>query len=658
MEYRSLTAQEISELEDAGCHAEEWSRVLVAEGFRPGAVARCTFSGAVRLGAFEEPIRHGATHLPSGVRDSYLHEVTVGSNSLVQSVGLLANYDVGREACILSCDSLTVEGETSFGNGVRIEVLNEGGGREIPLFDRLSAPVAYLAVCYRHRPRLVDAIEQMVRHYAAGKEGTRGAIGEGARVLNCRTIRNVAIGVRATLEGCTLLQNGTICSSAEAPTTVGAGVTASDFIIGTGSVVDGGAMLKQCFVGQACRIGRQFSAEGSAFFANTECFHGEAVSVLAGPYTVSHHKSTLLIAGVFSFYNAGSGTNQSNHMYKLGPLHQGVVERGSKTGSSSYLLWPSRVGPFTVVLGKHSAHFDTGSLPFSYIDESDGRSVLWPALNLFTTGTKRDGMKWAARDRRTDPEKLDPIRFEVFSPLTVGRMMQGIAELEELYASAPREQEYVRHVGIDIKRLLCRRAPRRYRMAVEAYLGETLVRRLEAAEDPADALARPSAGAAGEGDWVDLLGLLAPRGQVESLCDAVERGQVDTLDALQGRLQALCDAYEDHEWAWVLAAWEEWHGEVPAKMSTAELAGVVRDWEETALKLNAMILKDAQKEFDQTSRIGYGSDGGGEAQSRDFQAVRGEFETNEFVRTLREESETIRARARAVLSALGAAGEE
>ena len=75
--------------------------------------------------------------------------------------------------------------------------------------------------------------------------------------------------------------------------------------------------------------------------------NGEACAIFAGPFTVSMHKSSLLIAGMYSFLNAGSGSNQSNHMYKLGPIHQGIVERGSKTTSDSYILWPARVGAFS-----------------------------------------------------------------------------------------------------------------------------------------------------------------------------------------------------------------------------------------------------------------------------------------------------------------------
>ena len=102
---------------------------------------------------------------------------------------------------------------------------------------------------------------------------------------------------------------------------------------------------------------------------------------------MTHHKSTLLIAGLFSFYNAGSGTNQSNHLYKLGPIHEGKLERGSKTGSFAYMMWPCRVGAFSVVLGKHSGTFDTTDYPFSHIEaRSDGKTSMVPGLNMTTVG--------------------------------------------------------------------------------------------------------------------------------------------------------------------------------------------------------------------------------------------------------------------------------
>jgi hypothetical protein len=138
------------------------------------------------------------------------------------------------------------------------------------------------------------------------------------------------------------------------------------------------------------------------------------------------HKSSLLIAGMFSFLNAGSGSNQSNHMYKLGPIHQGIVERGSKTTSDSYILWPARVGPFSLVMGRHYHHSDTSDMPFSYLIEHKDETYLIPGVNLRSVGTIRDAQKWPKRDKRKDPIQLDKINYNLLSPYTIGKMMKGV----------------------------------------------------------------------------------------------------------------------------------------------------------------------------------------------------------------------------------------
>ncbi len=649
--WRALTDAEIAQLEQGGSCAEDWSRVRVREGFRPEHVAGCRFTGSVGLGAFRAPVGVAGAHLPSGVYRSHLHDATVDDDALVADVGLLSRYDVGRAACVSRTVELAVDEETSFGNGVEIEVLNEGGGREIVLFERLSAQFAYLMACYRHRPRLVEALHRMARDFAAQRRSDRGRVGAGAVVVGCGRVRNVAVGPAAILDGVARLENGTVASNEEAPTRVGTAVQAEDFIVQTGSEVDSGALLTQTFVGQGCRIGRQFSAEGCALFANCEGFHGEAISALAGPYSVTHHKSSILIAGVFSFYNAGSGTNQSNHMYKLGPVHQGVVERGSKTGSFSYLLWPARVGPFSAVLGKHYANFDARNLPFSYVNEEEGRSVLSPAVNLFTVGTRRDGEKWPGRDRRTDPDRLDWIRFEVFSPFTVGRMMAGLDEISALYERAERSQTYVTYKGIAIKRLLCRTAKKHYAMAIDLYLGGMLADRLERDAAPEAALAAPEI-AHGPGAWVDVLGLLAPQSAVEEVCDEVESGRAGDLAALEARLSRIHEDYDEAAWAWACEAWRARAGKAPADMSPDELRAAVAEWRDAALKLNRMIRLDAEKEYSVQTRIGFGIDGDEAVRDRDFEAVRGVPETNKFIQGLDAEAREIRERAERLLAKL------
>ena len=154
-----------------------------------------------------------------------------------------------------------------------------------------------------------------------------GRIRKDARVLHCGVIRNVNIGPAAVLDGIQMLENGTIRSDPADPAFVGAGVIANDFIFCEGSNIRNNVILRRCFVGQSTELSRSFTAQDSAFFANCSMGQGQAYSVFAGPFSVSQHKSTLLIAGLCSFFNAGSGTNPSNHNYRLGPNQQGIFSR-------------------------------------------------------------------------------------------------------------------------------------------------------------------------------------------------------------------------------------------------------------------------------------------------------------------------------------------
>ena len=279
----------------------------------------------------------------------------------------------------------------------------------MPINNKLSAHFAYIMALYRHRPELIKRMKELVKYYALKHSSDRGKIGKGVKISNTGNIKNVIIGDGATIEGAPHLVNGSINSCMEDPVYIGYGVSCEDFIISSGAHLDSGATISKCFVGQSTILGRGYSASDTLFFSNCHGENGEACSVFAGPYTVSHHKSSLLIAGMFSFMNAGSGSNQSNHMYKLGPIHQGILERGAKTTSDSYILWPARIGAFSLVMGRHVNNTDTTSLPFSYLIEKDNTTHLIPGVNLRSVGTIRDAQKWPKRDRRKDPVKFDQI---------------------------------------------------------------------------------------------------------------------------------------------------------------------------------------------------------------------------------------------------------
>jgi hypothetical protein len=408
----------------------------------------------------------------------------------------------------------------------------------------------------------------------------------------------------------------------------------------SGSKIDSGAILSSTFVGQGVQMGKQFSAENSAFFANCEAFHSEACSIFAGPYTVTHHRSTLLIAGLFSFFNAGSGTNQSNHMYKLGPVHQGIVERGCKTGSFSYMVWPCRVGAFSVVMDKHAGNFDTSDFPFSYIAVENNKSVLTPAMNLFTVGTARDAKKWPARDRRKDPEKFDLIHFEVLNPVTGQKILNAIHILEQLHEKTPKTREFVSYKGIQINRLMLRTSKRYYELALMVYLAGEVVNRLKSgsfqSKGELKQILLPKT-ESGVKKWVDLAGMYAEKDQIDRLVDWLVSVKISTVGALHRQLVHIYEACNDNAWNWCASLLRSRKNFDVTSFSVPELKKLLAEWKTGAVKMTNMVLKDAEKEFDQLSRIGFGTDGDEADQQADFEAIRGNYETNSFIVGLKKE---------------------
>jgi hypothetical protein len=547
-----------------------------------------------------------------------------------------------------------VSGETTFGNGLEVDVLNEGGGREVPIFDKLTAQIAYLLATYRHDLEFIGNLKKIISGYVQSKKAKTGTIDKGSIIRDCGSIKNVNIGSYARISGAIELTEGTIVSNQNAPTTIGSGVIAKSFIIHSGSKVNNAALLDKTFVGQGVQVGRQFSAENTLIFANSECFHSEACSIFAGPYTVTHHKSTLLIAAIFSFYNAGSGSNQSNHMYKLGPIHQGILERGAKTGSFSYLLWPSRIGAFSVVIGKHYSNFDNTNLPFSYILESDGKTITIPALNFFTVGTKRDSVKWPKRDRRRDPNKLDILNFELLTPYIIGKVIKAEAILQTLKNELKIDEKFIYFEGQFIESRRIDKSLQDYQTIIDMFIGEQVIRRLTHVAET-DSFEKLMSFISQHTDvisnnWLDIAGLICPSDKIRSLSEKIKTLSINSLEMLYDFLNEVHSDYDDLSWAWCLNLISDRYHINSDMLPKQTLIDIISSWKKASIEVNQRILEDAGKEFSRKSRIGYGIDGESDIVDRDFENVIGRFEENSFVKSLKEESEEINKRADKLVS--------
>ena len=633
-QYRHLLDKEIATLTVYGCSAENWKKVMVVEEFSPQFVSNVHFSGDIQLGKFEDIFEtEGGLAKHSGIYNCTLHNCSIGNNAYINRINNhIANYEIGEKVFIENVNLIAVDGESTFGNGLKVPVMIESGGREVLVFDKLSAPLAYMLALYRYQPELIQQLEKAIEVYVSNQRSAKAYIGKNTRIVNCNSILNVRIGEHATITGTSSLENGTIVSNASSPVTIGHDVQCKNFIVNSDSSITEASLVSNCYVGQGCIIGKHFSAMDSLLFANFQGLHGEATAIFAGPFTATHHKSSMLLAGMFSFMNAGSGTNQSNHMYKLGPVHQGVTERGVKTSSDSYIMWPARIGAFTVVLGRHKGNPDLSDLPFSYLMESDGESHLLPAINLHSAGTIRDVQKWPQRDIRNDSMKTDPICFEFLSPYTILKVINGQKLLNKLLLEMDEKAVFVWYQNCKIKRSAIRKGIELYQMAINQFIANQLS--AKTSEDNLSStikdIATNGSNQPGTGQWVDMAGLIVPKSEVDKLTKRIISGDF-TLVGLQQEFQLLHDNYSRFSWNFTCSVIEQELNKKLDEISATDVQELIEKGQKAINYFNDMILRDARKEYNSASKTSFGIDGDEQDKNKDFEEVRGSFETHPFI---------------------------
>ena len=554
--YRLTTTAEREALHLRGCYAEEWDKVFVSEDFTPEQLRNVRFEGCVTIGS------------KTRISDSTISNYHIGSNCIID--------DVLRMEC---------RKESSFGEGVSVAAVNENGGRSALIYRELTAQIAYLMTMMRNRPKMVDRLKALVEERAKEHISTMGRVGDNSTVLGARFIRETVIEDDCCVEGVSHLENGTIGSRSY----VGIDVRAHNFIIDNDARVSGASSLERAFVGEKSVVDNGFTAIDTLMFANCHFENGEAASVFAGPFTVSHHKSSLLIAGIFSFFNAGSGTNQSNHLFKSGAVHQAVHQRGSKFGSSAYVMSPAIEGPYTVILGRHTRHHDTQDMPYSYLIEEGGQSILMPALSLKSYGTVRDIEKWKSRDRRS--LKRDNICFEEHNPFVTGKMLRGVDTLTRLLDGNPEAKSYNYNRTI-IKTPMVERGVKLYNSAIAASLGAML--------SAGDYRSKGYDGT----EWIDVAGQYLPLGVVEDImADIAERNA--TLEAVEARFEALMSEYNDMAAAYAYSVLSQLMGYMP---TDDEVRDVIASSEKIRKSMREVTESDRMRDSGFDMMVGYGYD--------------------------------------------------
>ena len=537
--YRHLTPEETATLEDNGCKAEDWNGVMVSiDGFDPKFIHRVSFYGNVLLGATRKSIEiTKGFFCHSGIDDATLRNVTVGNDCLIKHIGNYINdYTIGDECYIANVATVETTEGASYGNGNVISVLDEAGNGNIMVFRDLNSQLAAFMVRHSDDADLRHAVIRLINEEVVRTQPDRGCIGSNVKIVNTVEIVNSVIEDGCEISGATRLSDCTIKSNRNSSVFIGSNTIIENSIVADGSSITDGARLQDCFVGEACQLTSGFTASQSVFFANTFMSNGEACAAFCGPFCASHHKSSLLIGGEYSFYNA-----------------------------------------------------DTKGLPFSYIIGENGRTWLVPGHNIVTVGLYRDIKKWPQRDMRSEDNQKSIIDFDWLSPMTVGEILRGKKILENIVkVNGDDVAEYHYH-GMCIKASSLKHGLHYYDLALKMFMGEVMEKAKKNGFD-----GKPT-WQTGLGRWEDLAGQLLPLAEEQRLSDDIKEGNIETIDDVIDRFKEIEANYSRYEWAWAYRMILEYYGiksitEDDEKRIDADSSSAHAEW-------LAAIKADAEKEF-------------------------------------------------------------
>ena len=591
-DYRPLTSEEIEVLKSNDCWAEDWTSVNVAEDFKPNFMHRVMLYGEVNIGAFNKNVEVSQGFVKhAGINNATLRNVTIGDDCLIENVGnFINNYTIGDDCYISNISTMeTTEGAT-YGEGNLVSVLNEVGEGNVILFSDLNSQLAAFMVKHFSDKDLKEKIRQLIKTDIDNKMPERGQIGNNVKIVNTKEITNCIINDFCEVNGASRLSDCTLLGSAHGNVYIGTGVIAENSIIAEGASVINSVKIQDCYVGEACQLSNGFTASTSIFFANSYMSNGEACAAFCGPFTASHHKSSLLIGGMFSFYNAGSATNFSNHAYKMGPMHWGILERGSKTASGAYLLMPATLGSFSVCFGKLMHHPNTRNLPFAYLIADGDKMFLIPGRNITTVGLYRDIKKWPKRDLRAQENRKSIVNFDWLSPFSVGEILKGKKILESLReVTGDNVSQYLYHEYI-IPASSLHKGIKYYDIALRIYMGAVLKRVLK--RDPS---ITPPATQTGIGDWDDLSGLLLPVSEEERIVNDLQDGTIDSIQQLIERFEEIDANYRQYQWAWTYKMICDYYH--ISEITLEDANRIHEDYIKARRSWIAEIKKDAEKEY-------------------------------------------------------------
>ena len=295
---RDLSVKEIEILVSQGNVSQDWSKIRIASGFRTDFIRGNTFCGECALGIFSGIGREIAPGVlvPDGIYNSTIVSCEIGSGCCIKDCGIIANYCIRENTVIFHTGSITAQKDCTFGNGMRIPVGMETGGREVASYAEIDITIAERVAMKRHDKKFLEYYDNFIKNYCESIKSDFGIIETNVSIRNSQEISNTFIGENARIDGATLIEKCTILSGPEEKTEISHGVIVKNSCVQWGCEISSMAIVTDSIVTEHSRIERHGKVTASIIGPNSAIAEGEVTSCLMGPFVAFHHQALLIAA--------------------------------------------------------------------------------------------------------------------------------------------------------------------------------------------------------------------------------------------------------------------------------------------------------------------------------------------------------------------------
>ncbi len=437
---RPLSKDETKALVKQNNFCSDWSRILVHKDFSAQFIMNNRFYGDCVLGRFSgREIDCGDNILLStGIYSSIISNSEIGSESLLESCGIVSNYIISPGTVLFHVKKISAASQVNEAASFSVSIGPETGERGITVFCEINLNILNELLSPQYDR---ETYEKFINAYKDDSTLICGLIGKNCIIKNTLSISDSIISAGTVISGAGIIDKSVILSDDENPAFIGYGVEIKNSAIQQGCTISSMALIHNSVIMENSECEKKCIIISSITGPGSSIGEAEITSSFTGPFTAAHHHS-LLIAAIWpgGRGNIGYGANVGSNHTSRQPDQEIFPGEGMFFGLGTNIKFPAdyRKSPYTIISTGVTAMPQSLEFPFSLINQPSAHydgiplylNELSPAWGLYRNiyAIIRNESKFIKRSR-PGQNRID---LEIFRPENIDMMIDAVKRLEKI----------------------------------------------------------------------------------------------------------------------------------------------------------------------------------------------------------------------------------